>query len=81
MRRCIYFGFILILLGIPKALTHSLSNHGFHCEKIINRECKFSGEWDKFTRSVPNCNPRQSRGRIGFEILSCKCNYDDHEHK
>ena len=80
MVKSIFVGFILISLGIPKVLAHGLSNHGFHCEKLINRQCKFTGEWAQMIRSVPDCNPDQLRGRIGFEILSCICTDDFHDH-
>ena len=78
MVKDIFLAFLSIFILMPEVIAHNLSNNEFNCEKIINRECKFSGEWDQFTRSVPNCNPRQLRGRIGFEVLSCKCNDNEH---
>ncbi len=78
-------GLIVTLGGsvIPMPVhAHKISDHGFHCEKVIYRACKFNSEWSHIKKYTPNCEQSQFRNNNPQRIVeSCTCTgMEDHTH-
>ena len=78
-------GLIVTLAGMLTPIlvrAHKISDHGFHCEKLIYRACKFDGEWEYIEKFTPNCNESQFRTNNTQRIVkSCRCKeMNDHTH-
>mgnify|MGYP001288219529 FL=1 len=72
-----------LLIGLTSPVhAHKISDHGFHCEKVIYRACKFDGVWSHVKKYTPNCDKSQFRNNNPQRIVkSCTCTgMDDHSH-
>ena len=72
---------VLALTPIP-VHAHKVSDHGFHCEKVIYRACKYNAEWSHISKYTPNCDKSQFRNNNPQRIVeSCTCTgMNDHTH-